>query len=325
MDDDVEAAVAALFVAQHGLASRSQLRETGLTREALRWRLGRQWRLVLPDVIARFTGQLTRTQRLVAGQLWAGSEAALTGMAGAAWHGLKSADAEASLDFVAAPSKRDRAAAFVIVRRSERPVVHPWRRGSLTIAGRPRVVVDAACLTGVPDTARALLIEAVQRRLTTVDQLAHEVFDHPCRGRAVATMALRDAASGVWSVPEADLLRGLSRSRVLPEVAPNPLLQALDGTPLISPDAYIESVGLAVMVHSRRHHQREDDFDATIESDGLLGEHGVTVVGVTPRGVDRYLDRLVTRVENVYQRLERQGASPPVRVVERHRTAGGST
>ena len=44
----------ALAQAQHGLASRAQLREHGghdVTAEQLRWRLGRTWTLVLPRVV----------------------------------------------------------------------------------------------------------------------------------------------------------------------------------------------------------------------------------------------------------------------------------
>jgi hypothetical protein len=53
---------------QQGLVRRGQLLEAGISQDVVRWRLGREWRLVLPGVIATFTGQLTRRQRLLAGR-----------------------------------------------------------------------------------------------------------------------------------------------------------------------------------------------------------------------------------------------------------------
>ena len=162
-----------------------------------------------------------------------------------------------------------------------------------------------------------MFIEAVQRRLMTVEQLAHEVLDGPRRGRRMLLAALEDAASGVWSVPESDLIKGLARSLVLPEAWPNPVLTAPDGRSLVSPDCWFDEVALAVMVHSRTHHQREDDFEATIESDGDLQAHGATVIGVTPRSIARNMAAIVTRTEQTYLQLVRRGARPDIRAVPR--------
>ena len=45
-------AALALAWQQEGVLSRSQLLGAGVTHEALRWRIGRDWRLVLPGVYA---------------------------------------------------------------------------------------------------------------------------------------------------------------------------------------------------------------------------------------------------------------------------------
>src|SRR3954447_17053838 len=77
---------------RRGLLTTEELRAAGVTRAALRWQLGRAWRLVLPGVVALFTGELDGRQRLVAGQLWAGNDAQVASLTAARWHGFEVRD-----------------------------------------------------------------------------------------------------------------------------------------------------------------------------------------------------------------------------------------
>src|SRR6478609_11566039 len=83
-------AATALAEVQCGVVSRRQLLEAGVTRETLRWRVGRDWRLLLPGVYALQTGLPSQHQRLVAAQLAAGEGSWLAGTTAAALHGLRS-------------------------------------------------------------------------------------------------------------------------------------------------------------------------------------------------------------------------------------------
>ncbi len=90
-------------------------------------------------------------------------------------------------------------------------------RGPLRLSCRPRAVVDTAASLPA-DEGRALLIEMVQRRVVRLDDLAHWVEARRPNGRRSLRAALAEAAAGAWSLPEADLVAWLERSRVLPAV-----------------------------------------------------------------------------------------------------------
>ena len=98
-----------------------------------------------------------------------------------------------------------------------------------------------------------MIIEAVQRRLVRLD-VAHWIEVRRPNGRRRLREALAEAAVGAWSVPEADLARLLTTSRLLPPVWANPQLKNVDGNRLTTPDQWLDEVGMAVMVQSQRFH-----------------------------------------------------------------------
>ncbi|MGN6302966.1 MAG: hypothetical protein ACTHN8_17925 [Angustibacter sp.] len=296
----------ALARTQQGLATRAQLRSHGVTAEQLRWRLGRSWTLVLPRVVDLRGGPMTPDRRLVAAELEAGPSAVISGHHACLWHGLENAHGHAKVLALVGPGQASRSAGFVQVARTRRPVVTPLARGPLRIAPLPRAVVDAARRTRSPREATAIVIEAVQRGLATVEQIAHEVEAGARRGSASVRRALDLAAAGAWSAPEAELLELCASSTLLPHVWPNPRLRRSSAV-LVSPDAWIDDVGLALMVHSRRHHGREADWRSTVEADGELQEVGVIVLGFTPSSIASEPDAVLARIERTYARLVESG------------------
>ncbi|MDP9221203.1 MAG: hypothetical protein M3P23_11820 [Actinomycetota bacterium] len=307
----------AALAEQHGLLTRTQLIEHGCTAAEIRWAVGRTARVVLPQVLATFTGELSPRQRLVAAALYAGAEAQLAGVSAVRFLGLADVP-EDGLIRLLVPAHRDaRRSGFVVVRRTQRPEPRPWHRGPLAVSPPVRALVDAARELRHPDQVRGLLIGAVQRRRVTAGQLLAEIEAGPRRGSAMARRAVAEAATGAWSVPEVDVLVACSRSRVLPRVWPNPRLVAADGTALPSPDGWIDEVGLAIQVHSRRHHLRDQDWEATVQGDTLLGTYGIPVLAVTPRGFATNQVAFVERVERAYLELVGRGSRPDVRMLPR--------
>ena len=310
--------LAAQAASQLGMLTRGQLRGGGVTAEALRWRLGRTWSLVLPTVVSTTSRPLSPSQKLVAALLEAGPDAVVTGHHACAWHGVTSARTDRPVEVLLPTHHAARGVGFVRVRRTRRPDARPVRRGGLTIASRPRAVVDAARASRTDDEALAIVLEAVQRRLVTVEQLEHEVEAGATRGSARPRRAVRSARAGAWSVPEAALLRLCATSRVLPAAYPNPQLETRDGAALVSPDVWFDDVALAVMVHSRAHHSRDLDWEGTVERDGELVEHGVVVIGFTPASIAREGQRVLRRVERAYLGATSDGRRrPPVRMLPR--------
>ena len=106
---------------------------------------------------------------------------------------------------------------FITVRRTRRLDVCALRRPPLIVASRARSVIDEA---------RAVVIEAAQRRLVQLSELEHEVEAGATRNRARARRVVRDVRAGAWSVPAAELLQQCVGSAVLPAVYANPELEA---------------------------------------------------------------------------------------------------
>jgi hypothetical protein len=300
---DLPAELRDLIDLQAGLARRGQLLAGGVSPSALRWHLGRRWRLVLPAVVATFTGELSPHQHLVAGQLLAGPEAVLSGPSAAAWHGVLAATTDGVVHLQVPAHLAARRHGFVSVRRTTRPDLAAWVRGPLRVASPARAVVDAARQARSPAQCRGVMIEAVQRRLVRLRDLRHELESGPVRGRALPRLALAEAESGAWSVPEADLVGVLSGSRILPHVVANPLLVTASGERLPTPDAWIDEVGLAIQVHSRRYHAGPQEWDTTVMVDGRLTEQGIVVLAVTPARLSTDPDGVLRRVERTYLAL----------------------
>jgi hypothetical protein len=299
---------------QAGLASVTQLLDAGLTRSALRARLRREWRYVLPRVISTTRAGLTDHQRFVAALLFAGDGAVLASFTAAAWHGVRAARVD-RLVHVAIPDHRNvRDSGFVIVRRTARPDLAAWTRGPLVISSPARAVADAARRADQA-VARAIVIEAVQRRLVGLGQLRHELIAGPRVGSTPLREAIAEAERGAWSIPEADLARLVSGSAILPPMLANPAL-TVGAVRLPTPDGWFDDVALAVQVHSRRFHAGALDWEATIASDGVFAEHGIPVVAVTPRQIATDGAFVVRRIENAYL-AARQRPRPRVTVTVR--------
>jgi hypothetical protein len=165
-------------------------------------------------------------------------------------------------------------------------------------------VADAARDAGEP-AARAIVLEAVQRRLVAVPGLRHELLAGPRAGAAVVASALREAEVGAWSFPEADLARLVGSSKTLPVMWLNPVL-TVGGQRLPTPDGWFDDVALAVQVHSRQFHAGELDWEATVAADGVFAEHGVPVLAVTPKQIARTPDDVVARIERAHEAAGRR-------------------
>ena len=291
---------------QDGVVTRAQLRAGGVTDAAIRWNGGRGWRVLLPGVFLVSRNLPRPRQRLVAGLLWAGPRSVLAGPTAASLHGITSADPRDRVHLLVPSPLSSRRSGFAEVRRTLLHDDGTVSRGPLRLSSPARAAVDAARVARTADARTAILIEVLQRELTTLDDLAEWV--HRLRPRDAARLRgpLDAAASGAWSVPEAELLDLLGTSRTLPEVWANPRLERPDGTRLTTPDAWLDDVGMAVMVHSRRFHAAPEDWDDTVEADSDLVAVGVVVAGVTPH-------RIRTAPGEVLRRLERTHAAASAR------------
>lgn len=303
---------------QQGLLTRRQALDAGVTRSQLRWALRRDSRLVLPGVVATFTGDLDPARRLVAGQLWAGPRAQLASLTAVRWHQVGEVPQDGVVRLLVDWGQGSSRCGFAVRRRTSRLDLRPWQRGPLRVTSRARALVDAARELRDPDAVRQLLISATQRRLVREDDLLAELEAGPVRGSRTTREALRAVATGAWSVPEVDVLAELGRSSILPRVWPNPRLVAIaDGAVLPSPDFWIDEVALAGQIHSRQYHARNADWEGTVASDTVFGEYGVPLLSVTPAGFAKDPPAFRRRVERAYNAALHRGRRPLVQMVPR--------
>ena len=259
------AALQDLLARQDGVVTRAQLLQHGVTYPAIRWNAGRAWRVVLPQVFGIAREQPSPRQRQIAALLWAGPQAVLSGPTAARLHGVTSAEPMARVHVLVPAPQRSRTSGFAQVRRT---VLHDpgWvTRGPLRLSSPARAAVDAARAARTPDARAAILIEAVQRGIVTLDDLQEWVLRLRPRDAVTLRAPLDEAASGAWSLPESELLDLVATSTLLPLAWANPAVTTADGAALTTPDLWFDDVAMAVMVHSRRHHSEADQWDDTVD------------------------------------------------------------
>jgi hypothetical protein len=75
---------------------------------------------------------------------------------------------------------------------------------------------------------------------------------------------------------------------------------------------WLDDVGMAVMVHSRRFHSGSLKWDSTVTEDGDLSAHRIVDVGVTPEQLTRDPRSVLRRVEAAYLLARQSGFRPEV-------------
>ncbi len=310
-----------LLARQDQVATTVQLRNAGVSKETVRWNAGRIWQVFLPRVVIVGRDTPTERQRLIGALLWAGPDAYVADANAASFHGITSASRkDGRIDMRAPYPHATRHKGFASVRRTELTDHDIRTIGPLRYASPAGSAVGAAVRAPRPADRESILIEAVQRGVSTIDELAEWAFRLRPRDTARIESALEAAGSGAWSLPEAELLELVTSSVVLPNAFPNPTLAAPDGRRLIKPDLWFDDVAMAVMVHSHQHHSQGDDWVMTVECDGELTSVGVVVVGVTPTSLRRRPQVLLDRIEQTY-RVAQARPRPNVVVVEPKRVA----
>jgi hypothetical protein len=247
-------------------------------------------------------GSLTVEQREYAGWLFAGDDAVLTGLPALRRHGLRYLPGEPDDRPVhtAIPHLRHRkSAGFAVVERTER-LPNAVAIDGLPCASVARALVDATRRITVPAQTRAMVLEAVQRRKCGIDQIAHELKHAQRRGTALVGDAVREARSGVRSVPEGDL-RLAMQGAPLPTPLWNPQVYRPDGTLLGIPDGLIVESMVALEVDSRAYHSEGDDWMDTLDRDSDFMAHGLLTVHVVPARLRRDPWATVRRIVAVHQ------------------------
>jgi hypothetical protein len=300
--------------AQDGLITASQLSEIGIPGSTLQGRIrsGGPWRRVLPGIYYVMPGFLSPQQRDRAALLFSGPDAMLTGAAGLRRHGLRYHPPGNTVHTLISHARHRKSSGFVIVERTQSLPSH-ITIGGLPVAPVARAVVDAARRVTVRNDTRAFTLEAVQRGLTTTDDLVEELRHAQRRGTALVREVVSEAQAGVRSAPEAELRQAILQTD-LPEPLWNPGILHPNGEFLAQPDGLITVSMVAIEVDSRTHHSEGDDWEDTLERGTDLSNAGLQVVHVIPSRFRRNPQQTLNRIRRAHE-LGLQSPPPDLQVI----------
>ena len=198
---------------QYNVINRRQLLACGMTRGAIQHRVGPggRWRILLPGIYAAGSGPGPIQQREMAALLWAGQAGLITGSFAVRHYGLTASGPD-SMEVLVPVHVRRQSIRFVRLIRTTRMPERFFRTGPIRVTAPARAVADAVRGYRDINDARTLICAAIQRQQCTLSELATELDEGPSRGSAMLLRGLRDAARGIWSAAEGDLMDLIDRS-----------------------------------------------------------------------------------------------------------------
>jgi hypothetical protein len=304
-----------LMAANDYVISRTVALAGGLTPRAITYRLScSDWQQLLPGVYLAGKGEPTRRQMLIAAQVYAGPHSAIDAVDACRWHGLQSMSVDPDLVHVVAPWEDGRNdAGFVVLRRTVAPI-------RMVSSDRLRYVDPAtaviAATRGMKNerSVMAALSEAVQRRLATYDDLVRANIQGPPKGARAADRALAYIAAGAHSVREADFLKLVEASPILPKPVCNALLRLRCGR-LISPDAWFVEEAVIHETNGRKAHEREDLFEDMQERHDAITDSEFVAFHSSPRRLDQRPRVVIAQLERAVERRRGFGLPQGVEIV----------
>lgn len=269
---------------------------------------------MLPQVYLTNTTQPSPRQRAIAALLYAGPGAALTGVSGLGGYGLRYLPVDSYVRVVVPADRQVRSRDFVKVHRTTRCDPQPRRSGPLVACRPARAIADAATWCAELRAVRAMVAEAVQCGLVTIDELAAEVRERARAGSGLLRGVIAEVDAGARSAPEAELHALLARSPILPPLSLNPELVAPDGCRLPTPDAWLAEVGIAIEVDSRDYHLSPADWERTMRRRNVFAEYGALVLHFPPTQIRRDPAGVLRTVERAYLARLRAGVTTVITV-----------
>lgn len=306
--------LAATAAHQQQIITRAQLIAAGVDDMAMCRRTKRgQYQRVLPAVYALVTGVLTTEQRRIAAALYAGPDAQITGLAALEWYGFRYAPRTEKVHVVVPHATRRRSTGHVVIQRALSLDERARQTDIYAVCSPARAVVDACRDLRDLRTVRAIVAEAIQRGLTSLNALDEEIRRARRSRTALVRRAFKEVIDGVRSAGEADLHDCLGSSRLLPKILWNPVLCTMDGNPLPTPDAWIPDAAVAVEVDSQEFHFSPEDWRRTLDRHNVLSRYGVLVLHFTPAEIRDDPQRVRRIVEDACR--SRRGAGTSCQVL----------
>jgi hypothetical protein len=268
-------------------------------------------------------GQPTPDQLVIAGLLYAGPDAVVTGLEAARRHGIRRGpEPGGRLHLLVPHGRRPAGARHVDIERTHRMPAAVLRRG-VPLAPVPRAVVDGARRLASPREITELLADAVQRGLCTVNQLGFEVEAAQRRGTAIPRAVLRDVSIGIRSAAEGDA-KAVWRRSGLPEPWWNAAVYTEGGRLLGIADAWWDDVAMAWEINSVTWHLRPEDYAREQARSALFAAAGVPVLPTTPRRLTSDVAAVLQELQGIYRHAASRRRPPARAVHDPGRIAAGA-
>jgi hypothetical protein len=296
-----------------GLATRAELIAAGVDPAvvARRCRPGGPWRRLLPGIVMLNSGRPSQSQLIRAALRYAEPGAVLTGLEAARLHGVVRLPEFQQVHVLVPHGRHVSSRAFMLVERTRRrPNV--VSADGLPLAEPARCLMDAARRMDRLDPIRAMVADAVQRRICDVPALAAELSGRGLSGSALPRRVLAEIADGVRSAAEAWARSLVLRSRLVPDPAWNVAIHTPEGRLLAVVDAWWDEVGLAWEIDSREFHLAPADYDRTLRRQSALAAAGVLVVHTVPSRLRDEPAMVLTELAAAYQQAAARAGRPNV-------------
>jgi hypothetical protein len=292
------------------VATRAELVKLGLdpSTPARRCRYGTPWRRLLPGVYLLTGGEPTRRQLVRAALLRAGPIAAVTGLEAARRLGVRRLPEDPHVHILVPAGIRTTSRGFLVVERTNRR----WderRVDGFPLVTAPRALIDHARREHRLDVVRAMVADAVQRNICSIDDLVSELRLPRLRGTAIPRRVMHEVGAGVRSVAEA-WARTLVRRSHLPEPAWNVLLRSRTGRLLGVVDGWWDEIGLAWEIDSKEFHLSPADYEETLTRHSRLAAAGVLVVHTVPSRIRRDPLGVIRELSGAYEFASRRPRPP---------------
>jgi very-short-patch-repair endonuclease len=281
-----------------GIASRAALLAAGFSQFRIRSALlSGRWQAALPGVVVLHNGPVSANQLRCCALLYAGPASFLSHNTAAYVQGLRVRPTD--LVHLTIPhTQHPRSHGFVVVHQSQRPC-RLERNGDLRWSEPTRTVLDVAGTLLTRDDVRALVSDAVQRRLVSVAQLEAAVGDVPRRGSRWLRESLEDVGVGTRSMGESRFRRAVRRAG-LPEPEWNVPIETAYGKVVL--DALWRAASVAVEIDGARWHLDAAAWEADQRRQNAIQASGVLVLRFSVHRLIHDVDGVLDEIRAVLAR-----------------------
>lgn len=281
-----------------GVASRAALLSAGFSQFRIRSavRSGR-WQAALPGVLVLHNGPVSVEQLRRCALTFAGPASFLSHTTAAFVQGLR-VRPDDRLHVTIPHGRHPRSHGFVVVHQSQR-ACRLERDGDLRWSEPARTVVDVAAALPSRDDVRALVSDAVQRRMVSVAQLEAAAVAVPRRGSRWLFEAIEDVGVGTRSMGESRLRRAVRRVG-LPEPAWNVPVKTPNGTVVL--DALWREAGVAVEIDGARWHLDAAAWEADQRRQNAIQAGGILVLRFSVHRLIHDIDSVIAEIRAVLTR-----------------------